>query len=185
VLLPHTEAAAALEVAEKLRNATADLTIETTSEPVKVTVSLGVASLGQTAPDFDALLDQADKALYAAKTGGRNRSVLHGPPAQAEAAKARRRVLKGGRILFNDRGSSMDCTVRSLSEDGAGIDVSSTIGLPKVFDLAIAADGFERACRMTSGPSGMLKWSSASLLDAIGSAAGSLQACLIGMARPS
>jgi hypothetical protein len=37
----------------------------------------------------------------------------------------------------------MDCTVRSLSEEGAGLDVSSSVGVPNTFRLAIRSDGLE------------------------------------------
>jgi hypothetical protein len=36
---------------------------------------------------------------------------------------------------------------RSLSDEGAGIDVSSSVGIPKIFDLVIKADGFDKPCR--------------------------------------
>jgi len=54
----------------------------------------------------------------------------------------RRRVLKASRILFKNRMSSMDCTVRTLAEDAAGLDVTSSIGIRETFNLAIESDAF-------------------------------------------
>jgi hypothetical protein len=59
-------------------------------------------------------------------------------------------VLKAGRIIFNHRSSTIDCTVRSLGEAGAGLDVIHTDGIPSEFTLAIRADNFERKCRIVS-----------------------------------
>ena len=44
----------------------------------------------------------------------------------------------------------MNCTVRFLSDQGAGLDVSSSAGLPSRFDLIIKSDGFEKPCRVIS-----------------------------------
>lgn len=148
-LLPHTGPSAALAVAEKLRSTVEALHLDVGGEAAKVTSSVGVASLGGPVQDFDGLLKAADAALYAAKAAGRNRCMSAATPQTAPASQ-RRRVLKGARILFNEGKSSMDCTVRSLSDDGAGIDVSSSIGVPKLFDLAIMADNIEKSCRTIS-----------------------------------
>ena len=78
VLLPNTEPAGALEVAERIR-----ANIEAMAIPLlcggetKITVSIGVntivPSLGDKIDDF---IDAADKSLYKAKESGRNR-VCH------------------------------------------------------------------------------------------------------------
>jgi diguanylate cyclase (GGDEF)-like protein len=148
VLLPHTPKSGALDVAEKLRRAVGNLTLESGTEPVRVTASFGVAALDPKTRDGETLLQHADLALYEAKAAGRNRCVLW--VAETENVVQRRRVLKGGQIRFNDHTSSIDCTVRSLSEDGAGIDVYTSVGIPKRFDLCIRADGLERHCRVIS-----------------------------------
>jgi hypothetical protein len=59
-------------------------------------------------------------------------------------------VLKSGRIIINDRRSTIDCTIRSLGPDGAGIVVpDATLILPR-FLLSIEAYRFETECRIVS-----------------------------------
>jgi hypothetical protein len=60
-------------------------------------------------------------------------------------AAARRRVLKGGRIVINDGFSTFECTVRNLSETGARLKVVSIIGIPDRFEL-LMDDGRKFAC---------------------------------------
>ena len=57
----------------------------------------------------------------------------------------RYRVLKGATIAFG--GNGVECTVRNLSPNGAGIEVASPAGLPPSFMLVIEADQFIRRCR--------------------------------------
>ena len=74
VLLPETDAAQALEVAERLRLAfAAALTPLEHGGSVRFTVSIGVAHLTAADDDLGDLLKRADAALYAAKNLGRNR----------------------------------------------------------------------------------------------------------------
>ena len=73
ILLPQTDHAAALNVAERLRQAIIDQPIVTEDGPLRLTVSLGLASLGSAPADLDELLRRADVALYQAKQNGRNR----------------------------------------------------------------------------------------------------------------
>jgi diguanylate cyclase (GGDEF)-like protein len=72
VLLPSTDSAKALDVAERLRTA-----IECRPWPHrKVTASLGVATSSPATADAAALVQEADYALYKSKQAGRNR-VIH------------------------------------------------------------------------------------------------------------
>ncbi len=71
VLLPETDSDEALEVAQKLRQAIASITIPELGRPI--TASLGVAAFPRDATDSSTLLRQADRLLYAAKANGRNR----------------------------------------------------------------------------------------------------------------
>ena len=77
ILLPETEPQAALEIAERIRRAVAEreFEVDTSSEPIHVTVSLGVASFPRDGHDANELVHQADLAVYRAKIQGRNRVV--------------------------------------------------------------------------------------------------------------
>ena len=46
------------------------------------------------------------------------------------------------RIVFNNRSSVLDCTVRDLSDTGAGISFASVSPIPTEFELEIPAKGF-------------------------------------------
>jgi diguanylate cyclase (GGDEF)-like protein len=70
-LLPGASAIEALRVAERVRAAFAMLTAE--SRGPYSTVSIGVATSDEAGSELSALLAAADRALYRAKAGGRNR----------------------------------------------------------------------------------------------------------------
>jgi diguanylate cyclase (GGDEF)-like protein/PAS domain S-box-containing protein len=73
ILLPDTDRDGALQVAERLRETIAGSAVPTTQGDLHVTVSVGIASTRAQTRDLPSLLDQADRALYAAKQSGRNR----------------------------------------------------------------------------------------------------------------
>lgn len=75
VLLPRAEAAGALRKAEAIRAAIEAETFTVGFESVKVTVSIGLAHFPRDASTPDDLVARADAAMYAAKSGGRNRVV--------------------------------------------------------------------------------------------------------------
>jgi diguanylate cyclase (GGDEF)-like protein len=84
VLLPDTEIPAALEIAERVRAAIAEISLPGTD--VSVTASFGVAGFPDHASTLERLERLADAALYVAKRQGRNRVELAEPaPVDADA----------------------------------------------------------------------------------------------------
>jgi diguanylate cyclase (GGDEF)-like protein len=83
VLLPHTGAAEACQVAERLRSAVGTTAVRTGhgEVAVTVTVSIGVAALGTHGSELLELLTAADAALYRAKNSGRDQVCLLPPTA--------------------------------------------------------------------------------------------------------
>ena len=84
VLLPGADVAGALVAAERVRRTVEALDTgvrDAEGNPVRVTVSLGVASLGEGPVDGAELVAEADAALYRAKRAGRNRSEAAAPAA--------------------------------------------------------------------------------------------------------
>lgn len=78
IIAPSTDRDEAELLAERLRAAiekTTMATIDATQEVIQVTVSIGVCSLGLIVQDKEALIEEADRALYLAKNQGRNRVV--------------------------------------------------------------------------------------------------------------
>lgn len=86
LVLPDTGAAAALEVAEALREAVERLNIAHGGSVLRqVTISVGVAvELHERDGAPDALMRAADAALYRAKHGGRNRVAQAGQPGETD-----------------------------------------------------------------------------------------------------
>lgn len=58
----------------------------------------------------------------------------------------RSRVLKGGKIVFNEGRSVISCTVRNVSASGALLKVDTVVGVPDEF-LIIIGDQAPRAAR--------------------------------------
>lgn len=84
MLLPQTTIAQAELIAEKFRDVTASTPIsidlgDGKNLTLEVTVSIGLASTDHIANNasLDALMSEADGALYQAKRKGRNRVVSH------------------------------------------------------------------------------------------------------------
>lgn len=73
IFLPDMEASQAREWLEKLRGDVEAMQIPFMGSPIRITISIGVASVREAGVDFDHLMAAADGALYLAKEEGRNR----------------------------------------------------------------------------------------------------------------
>lgn len=76
IVLPGRDAAQARELAENIRTAVQGHTVKCGEHVINMTVSIGVATRLPNESTPDAAVDRADKALYAAKNGGRNQVQL-------------------------------------------------------------------------------------------------------------
>ncbi len=71
--------ASAFTVSERLRHAIETTPTKIKNNEINITVSIGVAELGEHCENITMLIDQADEALYQAKRGGRNRVAIWTP----------------------------------------------------------------------------------------------------------
>lgn len=80
IVMPECEPEIAAKVAERLRKVVADMPFDVDADagPLKVTVSIGVTWTEADGKEAEVLIGEADRALYEAKRGGRNRIVVPG-----------------------------------------------------------------------------------------------------------
>jgi two-component system cell cycle response regulator len=77
IVMPETDLAVATVVAERIRRriATEPFSIQQGARELEVTISIGIAALGDPSDTATTILKRADTALYRAKRDGRNRVV--------------------------------------------------------------------------------------------------------------
>jgi diguanylate cyclase (GGDEF)-like protein len=84
VILPETNLVQAEAIAERLRKYIAEMAVAFDEQTeIRLTVSIGVSTYPKSADEAEMLVHIADKRLYKAKTGGRNRvvgDIRSGPP---------------------------------------------------------------------------------------------------------
>ncbi len=91
VVIPGMDIEIARKVADRIRKAIA----KDNCAGVQITASIGVSSLEMNAAAPDELVNQADKALYAAKKGGRNRVCIWGVDDSQDAASGGAQKIPG------------------------------------------------------------------------------------------
>jgi diguanylate cyclase (GGDEF)-like protein len=84
VMLPGASEAVAQQIAERLRATLEASAIEYAGQTLHVTASVGLAVWPDNGAQADELMTAADRALYAAKAGGRNRVVCAPKPVARE-----------------------------------------------------------------------------------------------------
>lgn len=77
VILGNTDAQAAVIFCDRVREQIKDIVVHHEGHTITFTVSLGISQATKDIPDYRAWLEQADQALYAAKEGGRNRTMVY------------------------------------------------------------------------------------------------------------
>lgn len=77
VILMENDSEQSLQVAERIRQRVANLSVGTESGPVNLTISIGLTYFQDDDATLEMAMQRADKALYEAKDTGRNRVVSH------------------------------------------------------------------------------------------------------------
>ena len=72
MLLRETDAVGAAVIAERIRRTVATTVFEPDSSRLLATISVGIAEAEHTDEDIDRTIERADRALYDAKSRGRN-----------------------------------------------------------------------------------------------------------------
>ena len=75
IVLPETTLQDAFTIAERLRKTVENTVIETTNDSFSLTISIGVATMKDGSSTVEAVIKDADDALYEAKDEGRNKVV--------------------------------------------------------------------------------------------------------------
>lgn len=75
IVMPETDAKGAQVIAERIREAVMAEIFPTDQGPLKITLSLGIATFPDSGTEKQVLIDLADQCLYHAKRNGRNQSV--------------------------------------------------------------------------------------------------------------
>ena len=111
VLLPDTDREGAAQAAEKLRATIARM--EVAGLERQITASLGLACYPMDAGDADTLVRMADRALYAAKNGGRNRvevavGARDGEPGDADSWALKHSIENPARLEALENSGLLD-----------------------------------------------------------------------------
>ncbi len=80
VILPEADPVLAVQIADRIRLMVETSPIRAYDEEIRVTVSVGVSSYPSSASSVEELIEQADQAMYRAKTGGRNKTSVAWEP---------------------------------------------------------------------------------------------------------
>lgn len=73
VIIHHQRSHEAFEIADRLRESVSSLTVDCDDEDINVTISIGMSSSNNVEDTWNTLFNRADKELYNAKNGGRNK----------------------------------------------------------------------------------------------------------------
>jgi diguanylate cyclase (GGDEF)-like protein len=72
ILLPSTSGKAAINVANRIREAVEHMRVQYNEDEITITISLGVTEYTAQRNSLQAVISDADQALYKAKQNGRN-----------------------------------------------------------------------------------------------------------------
>lgn len=133
VVLPETPIHEGMEIAESIRR---NLAVKL-AEPYAVTISGGVSSSIHGAASVQAVLEQADKALYSAKHGGRNAIRLWHKILEEDELKDKHAVRKSVTRFIENQSISYHA-VASLHAALAYRDAETAVHSQRVAEMSVA-----------------------------------------------
>lgn len=68
----------------------------------------------------------------------------------------RKKTLRGGKIIYNNKMSVNDCQIRDMSDEGCRISMQSTVGVPSQFTLHILNGDTHHDCEVVWRKPGMM-----------------------------
>ncbi len=139
VLLPETDPVGAYVLADKIRQGVADLAIETPTDRIRTSLSVGTVRYPEDGRTVDDLIISADQAMYLSKRAGKNRVVGYGGDG----------MTGSGRVGTMDSGAG----ARQTSAPGGGL--GPRAGNDRLASSALDAQ-IERIDRIAVGPTGVL-----------------------------
>jgi diguanylate cyclase (GGDEF)-like protein len=75
VILPNTNKRGSLIVAQKIKNSIKNMPFKFKGEEFEITLSIGITTYPENAPDKETLIEKADRALYESKEQGKDKVV--------------------------------------------------------------------------------------------------------------
>lgn len=141
VITPQTSLAGALLLAERIRANIASMPHSREGEHFpQVTISGGVASFPEDANSADDLLNKADKALYLAKDGGRNRVEVY----RADQHKKPKLSVRVPVLVSLPIGKQELLETKNVSEGGISLEMSGPLVVGSVMQMEVRLDGVGR-----------------------------------------
>ncbi len=134
VLLRNTDSTGAAIAGERVRREVrdTDFHISASAEPLKLTISVGVASFPDSVHDAKNLLHDADLAVYRSKLAGRNRVTIASPVEQAPSLApdgAYLRIMESLAFALDARGAAVEG--RTLRVTALTLAVAREMGVPE------------------------------------------------------
>jgi diguanylate cyclase (GGDEF)-like protein len=75
VILPNTNKRGSLVVAQKIKNSIKNMPFKFKGDEINITLSIGISTYPDNAPDGEILIEKADRALYESKNQGKDKVV--------------------------------------------------------------------------------------------------------------